>query len=87
MPTNVHAAARLLSLPAPTADQTAMSDVLRAVASGRYTVDPDAVAQAMITRARALRAARRAAGSEVFVAADRIEVRRLRSCEPQARPV
>ena len=62
-----------------------MSDLLRAVASGRYVVDADAVALAMITRARALRVARRgSACSEVLVAPDRIEVRRIRPREPQA---
>jgi len=87
MPTNVHAAGGVLSLPAQAADQTGMSDLLRAVATGRYVVDTDAVALAMITRARALRVARRGSScSEVLVAADRIEIRRLRPREPQARP-
>jgi len=62
-------------------------DLRHRLASGEYRVDADAVAQAMITRARALRVARRGSScSEVLVAADRIEVRRIGPCEPQAFP-
>jgi hypothetical protein len=54
------------------------------VKRGEYEIDADAVALAMVTRARALRVARRGSScSEVLVAADRIEVRRIASCEPQ----
>jgi hypothetical protein len=65
-----------------------MSQDLRCrLASGEYRIDADAVAQAMITRARALRVARRGSScSEVLVAADRIEVRRIGSPEPQPFP-
>ncbi len=60
------------------------STVREAVANGTYEVDANAVAQAMLTRARALRVARRGSPcSEVLIAADRIEVRRIASCEPQ----
>jgi hypothetical protein len=62
-------------------------ELYRRLAEGEYRVDADAVAQAMVTRARALRVARRgSACSEVFVAADRIEIRRIGSCEPQPLP-
>jgi hypothetical protein len=58
------------------------------LASGEYTVDADAVARAMLTRARALHVARRgSACSEVLVAADRIEVRRIAAGEPESLPV
>jgi hypothetical protein len=56
-----------------------MSESVRqAVARGDYSVDPDAVASAMLARAFALRAARRCEpSSEMLVAADRIEIHRL----------
>lgn len=63
-------------------------DLHSALASGEYRVDADAVARAMITRARALRVARRGSDcSQVLVAADRIEVRRIGGREPQPFPV
>lgn len=61
------------------------NDLRRRLAAGEYRVDADAVALAMITRARALRVARRGSPcSQVLVAADRIEVRRIgpREAEP-----
>jgi hypothetical protein len=62
-------------------------DLRRRLASGEYEVDADAVALAMLTRARALHVARRGSScSEVLVAPDRIEVRRIGSCEPQPLP-
>lgn len=62
-----------------------MSDALRtAIDRGDYSVDAEAVALAMIARAHALRTARRSVPSEVLVAADRIEVRRL--CAGEANP-
>ena len=66
-----------------------MSQDLRStLASGEYRVDADAVARAMITRARALRVARRGSDcSQVLVTADRIEVRRIGAREPQPLPV
>jgi hypothetical protein len=66
-----------------------MSQDLRStLASGEYRVDADAVARAMITRARALRVARRGSDcSQVLIAADRIEVRRIGGREPQPFPV
>lgn len=63
------------------------NDLRRRLASGDYRVDVDAVAQAMITRARALRVARRGSPcSQVLVAADRIEVRRIGPRELQPFP-
>jgi Anti-sigma-28 factor, FlgM len=66
-----------------------MSQALRdTLANGEYKVDADAVARAMITRARALRVARRGSDcSQVLVAPDRIEVRRVGGREPQPFPV
>ncbi len=59
-----------------------------AIASGEYRVDPEAVALAMIARARTLRAARKApACSEVLVAPERIEIRRVGAREVDAFPV
>jgi hypothetical protein len=65
-----------------------MSQDLRSrLASGEYRIDADAVAQAMVTRARALHIARRGSScSQVLVAPDRIEVRRIGPCEPQSLP-
>ena len=55
-----------------------MSTALRqSISRGDYEVDSDAVAVAMISRARTLRAARRGLpGSQVLVSADSIEIRR-----------
>lgn|GEM_PF-4923862 len=66
-----------------------MSDALRqAIESGRYAVDPEAVAVAMISHARALRAARVSiAPSEVLVAAQGIEIRRIGAMEAGVRPL
>lgn len=66
-----------------------MSQNLRQrVASGEYRVDADAVARVMVTRARALRIARRGSDcSQVLVAADRIEVRRIGTHEPELFPI
>jgi hypothetical protein len=62
-------------------------DLRRRLASGEYEVDTDAVALAMLTRARALHVARRGSScSQVLIAPDRIEVRRIGSCEPQPMP-
>lgn len=58
-----------------------------AIAHGEYSVDADAVALAMISRGRALRAARRdALRSDVLVAAEVIQIRRVgaREVEPLA---
>lgn len=64
------------------------NDLQQRLANGEYRVDPDAVALAMITRARSLRVARRGSNcSQVLVAADRIEIRRIGACEAQAFPV
>jgi hypothetical protein len=64
------------------------NDLRRRLASGEYRVDADAVALAMITRARSLRVARRGSNcSQVFVAPDRIEIRRIGPREPQPFPV
>jgi len=64
------------------------NDLQRRLARGEYRVDADAVALAMLTRARALRVARRGSNcSQVLVTPDRIEVRRIGPCEPQAFPV
>jgi hypothetical protein len=67
----------------------AMSKDLRhRLAKGEYKVDADAVALAMLTRARSLRVARRGSNcSQVFVAPDRIEIRRIGPREPQAFPI
>ena len=67
----------------------AMSNDLRnRLAKGEYRVDPDAVALAMLTRARSLQIARRGSNcSQVFVAPDRIEIRRIGPCEPQPFPI
>jgi hypothetical protein len=63
-------------------------DLRQRLAHGEYRVDADAVALAMLTRARALRVARRGSPcSQVLVAPDRIEVRRIGPCEPQPFPV
>lgn len=63
-------------------------DLRNKLASGEYRVDADAVAQAMVTRARALHVARNGSScSQVLVAPDRIEVRRIGPCEPQALPI
>lgn len=66
-----------------------MTDGLRhAIASGEYRVDPDAVAAAMLTRARALRLARRAyARSEMLVAGEAIEVRRAGARKAESLPL
>jgi hypothetical protein len=66
-----------------------MSQDLRdTLANGEYKVDADAVARAMITRAPTLRVARRGSDcSQVLVAPDRIEVRRVGGREPQPFPV
>jgi hypothetical protein len=70
-----------------------MGDVTRlrrAVERDEYEPDAGAVALAMIARGRALRAARRAAlcsASEVLVAPERIEVRRIGSREAHSFPV
>ena len=62
-------------------------DVERRLANGEYEVDADAVAQAMITRARSLRIARRGSScSQVLVAADRIEIRRVGPPEVESLP-
>jgi hypothetical protein len=62
-------------------------DLRRKLARGEYAVDADAVAQAMLTRARALRIARRGSrNSQVLIAADRIEVRRIGPLEVQPLP-
>jgi hypothetical protein len=59
-----------------------------AISHGEYEVDADAVALAMISRGRALRAARRRAScSEVLVAAERIEIRRIAACEAELFPL
>jgi hypothetical protein len=73
----------------PPADHSKMiRDVRSRLASGEYTVDADAVARAMLTRARALHVARHGAGcSEVLVAADRIEIRRVAAGESEPLPV
>jgi hypothetical protein len=70
-------------------DQSIMSkDLRRRLASGEYRVDADAVAQAMITRARALRVARRGSDcSQVLIAPDRIEIRRVGPREAQPLPL
>lgn len=63
-----------------------MDEQLKAeLAAGRYRVDADAVALAMIMRARALRRARHVdPGLGVFVPSDEIEIRRgAVSDEPQ----
>lgn len=63
------------------------NELRRKLAAGEYRVDADAVALAMLTRARSLRIARRGSNcSQVLVAADRIEVRRIGPREPQAVP-
>lgn len=60
----------------------------RAIERSEYRVDPHAVAGAMLARAQALRAARLApACSEVLVAADEIEVRRIAARELDALPL
>lgn len=62
-------------------------DVQRRLARGEYKIDADAVAQAMITRARALRIARRGSNcSQVLIAADRIEIRRIGPPEVETLP-
>jgi len=73
----------------PPADHSKMSQDLRSrLAAGEYSVDADAVAQAMLTRALALRVARHGSTcSEVLVAADRIEIRRIGPPEAQALPI
>jgi hypothetical protein len=66
---------------------TMSKDLHDRLAAGEYKVDADAVAQAMLTRARALRIARRGSNcSQVLVAADRIEVRRIGPRELQPFP-
>jgi hypothetical protein len=82
----VHRDAPILSFGLPAADPQGMSSAVRdAVARGEYEVDTDALALAMLTRARALRVARRGSScSQVLIAADRIEIRRVGSCEPQS---
>lgn len=66
-----------------------MSEALRqAIDSGDYAVDPHAVAIAMISHARALRAARTSvAPSEVLVATQGIEIRRIGAVEADACPL
>jgi hypothetical protein len=66
-----------------------MSDALRqAIESGAYTVDPEAVAVAIIGRAHALRAARACvARSAVLVAAEDVEIRRIRADEADPCPL
>jgi hypothetical protein len=62
--------------------------VRQAVARGDYSVDPDAVAAAMIARAFTQRAARRnAPWSEVLVAADRIQIHRVGAREMEPCPL
>ncbi len=70
-------------------DHQGMSKDLRLrLARGEYKVDADAVAQAMLTRARALRIARRGSrDSQVLIAADRIEIRRIAPLEAQPFPM
>lgn len=64
------------------------NDLRRRLAKGEYRVDADAVALAMLTRARSLRIARRGSNcSQVLVAPDRIEVRRIGPREAQAVPI
>lgn len=63
------------------------NDLHQRLASGDYRVDADAVACAMLTRARALRIARRGSDcSQVLVAADRIEIRRVGAREAEPLP-
>ena len=66
-----------------------MSDALRqAIERGEYRVDPDAVAAAIVARARTLRVARQAyARSAMLVAGDSIEIRRIGSSEAQSLPL
>lgn len=87
--TTVHREGRLLSFGFAAADHTGMSQDLRIrLAAGEYRVDADAVARAMITRARALRVARNGSDcSQVLVAPDRIEVRRIGAGAPQPFPI
>lgn len=64
------------------------NDLRRRLAAGEYRVDADAVALAMITRARSLRVARRGSNcSQVLVAPDRIEIRRIGPREAQPFPI
>lgn len=71
------------------AEHERMSDALRqAIERGEYEVDPDAVAEAMLTRARALRLVRQAyACSQVLEAGDSIETGRAGSCEGKTLPL
>jgi hypothetical protein len=63
------------------------NDLQRQLANGEYEVDADALARVMITRARALRIARRGSNcSQVLVAADRIEIRRVGAPEVEPLP-
>ncbi len=86
--TTVHRNGRRLSFGfSVTEGRNMSSDLQHRLAKGEYEVDAAEVAQAMITRARALRIARRgSACSQVLVAADRIEIRRIGSHEPQPLP-
>jgi hypothetical protein len=64
------------------------NDLRKRLAKGEYRVDADAVALAMLTRARSLCVARRGSScSQVLVAPDRIEIRRIGPREPQAFPI
>ena len=85
----VHAAVQILTFGIRAADQWHMSDGLRhAIASGEYRVDADAVAEAMLLRARTLRLVRSAyARSEMLVAGDSIELRRAGTGEGQSLPL
>jgi hypothetical protein len=88
--TLVHGDGPDLSFGLAVADKLGMSQDLRSrLARGEYSVDADAVARAMITRARALRIARHGSDcSQVLVTPDRIEVRRISAArEPQSFPV
>jgi len=86
--TTVHRKGHSFSFRFSATEGKSMSDDLqRKLASGEYEVDTDAVARAMITRARALRIARRGSNcSQVLVAADRIEVRRVGPLEVDPLP-
>lgn len=81
--------AAVLSPGSPAADPSYMRDGLRnLIELDEYRVDAGAVATVMLTRALALRAARSAdGGSQVLVASDEIEVRRLRAPEGQSFPL
>lgn len=70
------------------ADRCCMRDGLRKLIEGDdYRVDASAVATAMLMRALALRTARAADGSAMLVAAEEIEVHRLRPAEGESVPL